>query len=71
MADIDIVTVINPEQYRRQSRTHSQQGEGSDRDDTTTSVTLAPGEVLEGTGFKVRDFEDLLGSSSCGLVATA
>ena len=25
----------------------------------TTSVTLAPGEVLEGTGFKVRDFEDL------------
>ena len=46
MADIDIVTVINPEQYKHQSRPYSQKG-------------LGPGEVLEGTGFKVRDFKDL------------
>ena len=71
MADIDIITVVNPEQYSHQSTTHSQQGRGSDRDGMTTSVDLKSGEVLDGTGFKVRDFQDLfeLFFSSCGLVA--
>ena len=59
MADIDIVTVVKPGLRRRQSTTHSQQEEGPDRDDMTKPVDLAPGDVLDGTGFKVRDFEDL------------